>query len=275
MITNLLPRADPPVIRPTQRDYLSFSAISSFASCPLRYYFRYIAGLPEETVAASLAFGSAFHAGLEHHFRELLAGNKAPGLDEMLGAFSESWNANTEGRLIQFGKNDDQSTLGNLAERMFLAFQMSEIARPAGSIIGIEEELRGELIPGLPDLLARVDLIVDDGNSLIVTDFKTARSSWSEDHAEDSAGQLLLYHELVKSLAGGKAIRLGFGVVSKAKAPKVELHQVQVDKQRIERTRRIVERVWNAINGGNYYPNPSPLNCATCPYQKPCREWTR
>ena len=31
---------------------MSFSAISLFQSCPLRFYFRYILGLPEEIVAA-------------------------------------------------------------------------------------------------------------------------------------------------------------------------------------------------------------------------------
>src|SRR5580700_2842169 len=106
---------------------------------------------------------------------------------------------------------------------MFLAFQASALARPTGTIIGIEEELRGVLIPGLPDLLARVDLLVDTGDGLTVMDFKTARTSWSEDRIADASGQLLLYHELVKDLANGRPVRLAFGVVSKTRTPAATL----------------------------------------------------
>jgi putative RecB family exonuclease len=148
-----------PVVRPgpapprmAVRDYLSFSAVNTFVSCPLKYAFRYLMGLPEETISSSLAFGSAFHAGLEHFFREMLAGNEPPRLDILLGVFWDSWHRNTEGQSIQFPKSDDLGSLGRLAERMFVAFQGSALAHPAGTIIGVEEELRGELIPGLPDL---------------------------------------------------------------------------------------------------------------------------
>lgn len=41
------------------RDYLSYSAITTYQGCPLRYYFRYIAGLPERIVSSNLVFGAA------------------------------------------------------------------------------------------------------------------------------------------------------------------------------------------------------------------------
>jgi ATP-dependent helicase/DNAse subunit B len=49
------------------RDYLNYSAISLFQACPLRFYFKYILGLPEETIAASLLFGQAVHAAVQFH----------------------------------------------------------------------------------------------------------------------------------------------------------------------------------------------------------------
>ncbi len=97
------------------------------------------------------------------------------------------------------------------------AFQASDFANPVGSVIGVEEELRESVIPGLPDLLVRLDLIVDTQESLIVTDFKTARGRWSQDHADDAAEQLLLYSELAKQLVPGKPVRLEFAVVTKTK----------------------------------------------------------
>ena len=66
--------------KPPPRDYLSYSAIRTYQGCPLRYYFRYIAGLPENIVASSLLFGIGMHAALEAHFSRLARrSNDEPG----------------------------------------------------------------------------------------------------------------------------------------------------------------------------------------------------
>jgi len=79
--------------RPPPRDYLSYSSIRTYQGCPQKWFFKYIAGLPEELVSASLVFGSALHASLEHHFRELLAGNEPPTIEELLTAYDREWSA--------------------------------------------------------------------------------------------------------------------------------------------------------------------------------------
>lgn len=84
----------------------------------------------------------------------------------------------------------------------------------------------------LAELLARVDLIIDTGDGLRVTDFKTARTSWSEAYVTDSVGQFLLYHELVKEwLTVG---RCGLGVVRHTKTPEAALHPVPIDEQQLD-----------------------------------------
>src|SRR5271170_6969492 len=186
-------RPNPPAARP----HISHSSISLFQSCSLRHFFKYTLRLPEPTVSASLIVGSGLHAGIEHHFRELLVGNPPPSLDTLLDVFWSAWHER-DGQVIRFGRGDDINSIGRLAERMFRAFQANSFAKPRGTIVGVEEELRGQVIPGLPDLLARVDLMVDEPEAFVVTDFKSARSSWNDEHVSDAASQLLLYHELVK-----------------------------------------------------------------------------
>jgi CRISPR/Cas system-associated exonuclease Cas4 (RecB family) len=257
----------------SSRDYISFSALSTFQTCPLRYQFRYVLGMPEETVAASLVLGSAIHAAMEHHFREMLAGKRPPDLDTLLEVFQDSWRARG-GQRVVFGAGEDVNTIGRLADRMLRVFQASALSRPQGTVIGVEEELRGPLLPGLPDLLVRMDLIVDQGDSLLVTDFKTTRSAWSSDHVEAAAAQLLLYHELAKDLADGRPVRLAFALLTKTKFPDLVLYPVAVSPQRLERTKRVVERIWRAIEVGSFFPRPSPIHCPTCPFRTPCRAWT-
>jgi CRISPR/Cas system-associated exonuclease Cas4 (RecB family) len=254
------------------RDYISFSAVNTFQGCSLRYYFRYVLGLPEKTVSASLILGSAIHSCLQYHYEQLLTGNDPPDLDTLLEVFHDSWRSRT-GQKVLFGKGEDINAISQTAERMLKAFRANALARPTGTIIAIEEELRGPLIPGLPDLLARVDLVVDHGDAVTVTDFKTARSSWSEDHVEDSASQLLLYHELAKDLSDGRPVKLGFAVLTKTKVPELTLYPVQANPHRLERTKKIVERVWHAVESGQFLPSPSPLNCSNCPFREPCKAW--
>ena len=85
---------------------------------------------------------------------------------------------------------------------------------------------------------------------------------------------MLLYSELVRQRFPGLSIRLEFVVFTKAKTVAIGRHAVTLDPTRIARTLQIVQRVWRAIASGHFYPNPSPLNCSTCPYREPCRRWT-
>lgn len=257
----------------TGRDYLSYSAVSTYQTCSLRYYFRYVLGLPEPFVSASLVFGGAIHAAIEEHYRERMHGKKTPPLDRLRQVYREAWQE-YDSQTVQFGKEDDRESLAHLADRVLTTFQSSKLANLSGQILGIEEEFRGEIIPGCPEILARVDLLVDAGEALVVTDFKTTRSRWGAEQVEDSAGQLLLYHDLVKPLSEGRPIRLEFAVITKTKTPDLSQHAVPIDRRRIDRIKLIVQRVWEAIQAGVFFPSPSPLNCSGCPFREPCREWT-
>jgi putative RecB family exonuclease len=199
-------------------DHLSFSAISLFQSCPLRFFFHYFLALPEETISASLVLGASLHQAIQFHFEQLLAGQPLPDLDTLLAVFQDHWQT-YEPQTIQYGKTENRDTLGHLADRMLRTFLRSDFAHPKGIILGVEEELRAAIIPGCPDLLARVDLLFETEDALQVLDFKTARSAWSRDKVEEAAPQLLLYSELAKTLTDGKPLCLSFAVLTKTQSP--------------------------------------------------------
>ena len=265
------PISVPAVVTP--RDHISFSSITTYQQCPLRYFFKYVAGLPEETVSAGFVFGRAIHRAAELHFRELLAGNEPPGLDVLLAEFQAGWDEQPEDS-ITYTKTDSRDSLGHLADRMLTAFRDSDLARPRGRILGVEEELRGQLIPGVPDLVARIDLLVESDESITITDLKTSRSAWTDNKADDAAEQLLLYRELVGALLPDRPIRLEFAVLTKTKKVTISRHAVTPDPRRTVRTKGIVQRVWGAIDASLFYPVPSAMNCPNCPYRAPCRQWS-
>ena len=256
-----------------QRDYVSFSAISTYQQCPLRYYFRYIEGLEERFVSASLALGGAVHSAAEFHFNEIMIGNSPPDHDTLLDVFWDGWKSRAETAEIQFGKNDDLDSIAQTADRIIAAFRESDIATPTGSIIGVEEELRSQLIPDMPDILGRIDLITESDEALTITDLKTARTRWSAEQAQRSGEQLMLYAALAKDLAPGKPIRLEFAVVTKTAKPTVDTLPVTFNRRRVERTKAVMQKVWKSITNGNFYPSPSPMSCPGCPFRGPCDAW--
>jgi RecB family exonuclease len=255
------------------RDYISFSSISLFQKCSLRYFFKYVANLPEDSVSASFVFGRAIHRAIEFHYNELLAGNGPPDRDTLLAEFNDGWDEQPADQ-IAYPKTDTRDSLADLADRVLVAFQQSEVAQPRGRVLGVEEELRGQVIDGVPDVLARLDLLVQDADGLTLTDFKTAKNAWTADQTTDSGEQLLLYSELVRQRFPGWPIRLEFIVFKKGKTVTVGRHAVPLNAARLERTKRIAQRVWRAIQAGNFFPSPSPMNCGTCPFREPCRRWS-
>lgn len=157
--------------------------------------------------------------------------------------------------------------------RLLAAFAQSDLAKPNGRILAIEESLRGDLVPGLPELLGKVDLIVETSTELLVRDWQTSRAKYTQDQVDESAAELLLYGELARDIAPGKQIRLQFGVLTKTKEVNVDVHSIPFEQSTFDRTKMVIERVWQAIQTGHFFPAPSPMNCDGCPYRDPCRKW--
>jgi len=48
--------------------HISYSQISCYINCPLKFYFRYVKGIPNENISSALPFGKAIHSGIEHFY---------------------------------------------------------------------------------------------------------------------------------------------------------------------------------------------------------------
>ena len=259
----------------TGRDYVSYSSISSYMACPLRYWFNYVAGLLPEFVSSSLVFGGAIHAAIESHMQSVIEGQEPPEIDELVDVYERAVKSDSDAP-IRFGKGETVDSLRDLAVRMLSAFQASEVSKLDTRIVAIEETFRGPVIPDCPDLLGRVDLITVDDAAVRIRDFKTSRSTWNADKVRQAAPQQLLYTELVQPLAdafGDRPIRVEWVVLTKTKQPKVERHELTPNPAQVNRTKAIVRRVWQAIAAGHFFPSPSAMNCSSCSYRTACDQW--
>ncbi len=171
------------------------------------------------------------------------------------------------------GSKETRVTLDVLASKMLTAFLNSPAASVQGRVLGVEEEIRGMLVEGVPDLYGRVDLLTEDTDTLVITDIKTSRGKWSAEQVEDSGEQLLLYSHLASEIAPAKKLQTRFLVLTKTREPQIESHTREVEPAAVKRTLAGVERVWRAIESGVFYPAPSVMSCSSCGYRAACRAW--
>lgn len=259
------------------RDYLSYSAVSTYQKCPLKFHFQYVADLEPEFVSSSLVFGSAIHAAIEHHFRKLFEGANAPAREDLVAEYERAWAAE-QNVPIRFGQGETENSLRDLAGRMLEVFWASALSKldTSAELLAVEEEFRGAIVPGCPDILGRVDLITRDCSALRITDFKTSRAAWGDAKIQESAPQQLLYVELLRPVArslGIDHIEMEWIVLTKAKSPRIDRHTTIPDPGAITRTKATVRQVWQAIQAGHFFPCPSTINCPGCPFQAACRVW--
>ena len=256
----------------TGRPYISWSQISCFRRCPAQFFFHYVQHAPAEFLPEALKFGSAIHAAIETFCRGLMEGIELSAV-EMQQAYRLDWDDAKDSQTpVKFNKGQDVNTLADLAGRMLEAFVGSPLARPTGRILAIEETVCGAVDDDLPDVLARVDMVHADRECLYVVDYKTSRSRWNPAKAKEAGEQLILYRDLLAGMARSldKPVRLGFGVLTKAKHPVAEYLAVPDEPGCAKRLIATIRQVWSAVVAGNFYPNPSPMNCSTCPYRGRC-----
>lgn len=252
------------------RPHWSYSALAQFLRCPLQFYFQRIAKLPQPFTPSGLALGSCVHKAIALYHRSIkedfdLMPNAVQ--DEFLGA----WRERRSHERIQFqGPESDllQQGIG------LLEAYLSE--PPPEEVLEVETELmspihdsQGEYLE-MP-LLSVIDLLARENEDLVVVDFKTSSRAYSEMDAETSL-QATCYLNAVNENYGADA-RFEYTVLVKTKKPKVQHLEVTRMQEDFSRLGDLVRNVERAIAAGAFYPVESPLNCSSCPFRQPCREW--
>ncbi len=256
----------------THRPHWSYSSISQYLACPLRFYFQRVLHLPQATVSSNLVLGSAVHAALARYHRSVRDDEPTDtaGLHQI---FNATWTKRESEAKVSYRDGTTQDD-GKAQGINLIELYLKE--PPPQNIIGIEQEIlapihtsRGEILE--TPLLAVADLITEDNEELTVREFKTSGRAYSELEVETSL-QATCYANAVQDAIGLIPI-IEYTVLVKTKTPRIQrLTTVRNDQDRA-RLGDIVENVERAVDAEIFYPVESPLNCSSCPYRQPCREW--
>ena len=234
---------------------LSASDLGLYLTCPLKYKFRRVFGIPQEPTI-NQRFGILIHSVLERfHKDEERSDSSADGLGRLMRLFEAGW------RRSGFGTSDDELQFRDRAREAMRLYWQRE-SESEGQPVWLERGFDFQIGPHhLRGRVDRVDLLPDGRYEVI--DYKTGERKTADDLREDL--QLSLYR-----LAAREAWDVEAGAGSYyyvLDGDKVAVAASPDDAERVERT---ALQVGEGIMSQDFEPRPSPTVCSWCDYRLIC-----
>ncbi|HEY2479619.1 MAG TPA: ATP-dependent DNA helicase [Solirubrobacterales bacterium] len=231
---------------------LSASDLTLYLTCPLKYKFARVFGIPQEPTI-NQRFGILMHNVLERFHKE----PPEPGdeLRTLNRLFEGGW------RRTGFGSTDDELQYrdrGREALRLYWERERVAESEPVWLERKFDFKVADHHVRGRVD---RVDRLPDGNYELI--DYKTGERKTEEDL--DSDLQLALYRLAAREAWGIEAAYASYDYVLDAE--KVAAPTKPDDAERVERT---VITVGEGVLSQDFEPRPSPSVCSWCDYRLVC-----
>ncbi len=232
---------------------LSASDLSLYLTCPLKYKFARVFGIPQEPTI-NQRFGILFHNVLERFHKEP-PGEGEDGLRVLNRLFEAGW------RRTGFGSTDDELQFRDRAREALRRYWENEREAP-GEPVWLERKFDFRI--GEHHVRGRVDRVdrLPDGDYELI-DYKTGERRTEAELESDL--QLALYRIAAREAWEVEASTGSYYYV--LDGDKVAAPTRPDDAERVERT---VLQVGEGILGQDFEPRPSPSVCSWCDYRLIC-----
>ena len=230
---------------------LSASDLDLYLTCPLKYKFARVFGIPQEPTI-NQRFGILIHNVLERFHKEA---GEDDSFERLMDLFEAGW------RRTGFRDSDDELQFRDRARAAMRAYWERE-GEGEGEPVWLERKfdirIGSHYVRGRVD---RVDRLPDGGHELI--DYKTGERKTEADLENDL--QLALYRLAAREAWEIEAATGSYYYV--LDADKVAAPTKPDDAERVERT---VLEVGEGVLSQDFEPRPSPTTCGWCDYRLVC-----
>jgi DNA helicase-2/ATP-dependent DNA helicase PcrA len=232
---------------------LSASDLSLYLTCPLKYKFARVFGIPQEPTI-NQRFGILIHNVLERFHKEPPE-NDEEGLGQLNHLFETGW------RRTGFGSSDDELQFRDRAREALRLYWERE-RNAEGEPVWLERKF--DFSVGEHHVRGRVDRVdrLPDGDYELI-DYKTGERKTEAELESDL--QLALYRLAAREAWEVEASTGSYYYV--LDADKVPAPTKPDDAERVERT---VLQVGEGILSQDFEPRPSPTVCSWCDYRLIC-----
>ena len=231
---------------------LSASDLDLYLTCPLKYKFARVFGIPQEPTI-NQRFGILIHNVLERFHKD--ADAEPEGVDRLIDLFEAGW------RRSGFGTSDDELQFRDRARAAMRLYWERE-SESEGKPVWLERKF--DIRIGPHHVRGRVDRVDRHaGGSHELIDYKTGERKSEADLESDL--QLALYRLAAREAWGLEAGSGSYYYVLDAE--KVAAPTKPDDAERVERT---VLEVGEGVLSQDFEPRPSPTTCSWCDYRLIC-----
>ena len=247
-----------------EKPHWSYSAFQTYLTCPMRYYFRYIAHAEMERTSASIPFGRAFHAVLSERAMKGVEYT----VEDAKEDFAVYFRGETEVCENLTYKADEDYWFWEKRGCDMLDVALAEW--PDDYTVKSVAESFSVDVPGLnKPLIGEFDLVVTDGGDETICDWKTASAKWPDGKADRDLQATTFCYAYQQKHGTNPLFR--FDVFTKAKTP--AHHQVYTLRSHDDFDHFIflAGQIEKAINTGIFLPVENCMNCAECAYGSRCK----
>jgi CRISPR/Cas system-associated exonuclease Cas4 (RecB family) len=258
--------------------HISISQIRTYLRCGRAYELRYVLGAKPAFKPVPLAFGTSFHAALGRFYLSVKEEGAPPPLQLVTEAFRDAWQREVEADVPLQADEEEPAGQGQVLDKgaeMLAVFYAHAVGCLEGTVVeaveapfsipltdpdtGVELEER---------LVGALDLLLKKGRRHQVVEFKTSARKYGEDQLRYDI-QPTGYQLAAKGMGLGK-VKVTYSIVTKARAPQLQVVDVDRSEEDEEEFQRVAVNVLRAVDAGAF-PPVRGWQCRSCPHAHLCR----
>jgi putative RecB family exonuclease len=199
--------------------HISASSVRVLHECMREYYFKYIQGIPRESVPEGMVMGSAIHKALAYFYLVL----KQDGEDTPLGVLTDI--------VDEYLDKEEMPELKEEAGRLIKTFTEQGLHPSPKEILAVEQKFSLPLMDpetgeNLTTVIGFWDLVTRNSDgSITVTDHKVVKRN-DKAKATSPDLQMALYSWAAKQVFGATTVHLQYQDIIKNKTPKVDIKPI-------------------------------------------------
>jgi DNA helicase II / ATP-dependent DNA helicase PcrA len=241
-------------------NYLSYSQLESFNTCPLQYKYRNILKIPVPTRAA-LTFGDTIHRTLKDFYERIRSGED-PSLGLILEILNKNWTS------IGYGHKTYEAKMKAQGVDLLTEFYQKGFD-PKIIPISLEQVFKIRITPTLlfGGKIDRVDPLSD--GKIEIIDYKTGSPSKSKDPSKDMQLSVYALAASDRGLYGKNADQVIVSFYYFDTQTKVSATRTKAE---IDETKKIIEKKAQEITESDFRPTPGKY-CEFCDFRLICEAW--
>jgi len=248
----------------------SYSRISTFEKCPLKFKFRYIDEIvPEIEKSIEAHLGKTVHSALEWIYKKVKEG-KAPSVEDLIMFYSREWEKESTDQMLIVSKSLTPTDYFNKGVQFLTAYYLEHHPFDDNTI-GVEQRILIELgekgeykIQGFVDRLA-YNLQTGEYE---IHDYKTSNSLPSLERI-DTDKQLALYSIAIKEKYGKeKDVKMIWHFLAYNK----RIYRKKTNEE-LEILKKETLELIKKIESTKEFPPKKSALCSWCEYKNICPAW--